>query len=49
MGGFAPDSCAGRANGFRLAYTAPSIPEPGTYAMIFGILALGFAVYHKRR
>ena len=26
-----------------------SIPEPGTYAAIFGALALGFAIYRKRR
>ncbi len=45
----APDNLAGRASGFRLAYSAPSIPEPSTYAMMFGLLALGFAAYRRRK
>ena len=44
-----PDNLAGRASGFRLAYSAPSIPEPSTYAMMFGLLALGFAAYRRRK
>jgi len=31
--------------GFRVAV----IPEPSTYAMIFGVLALGFAIYRRRK
>ena len=35
--------------GFRVVSLAPIlIPEPGTYATIFGLLALGFAAYRKR-
>lgn len=41
-----PDSSVGRANGFRIAYS--SVPEPSTYAAIFGALALGFAVCRRR-
>lgn len=44
-----PDNLTGRANGFRLAYSAPSIPEPSTYAMVLGALALGFAAYRRRK
>ncbi len=44
-----PDNLAGRASGFRLAYSAPSIPEPSAYAMMFGLLALGFAAYRRRK
>lgn len=44
-----PDNLTGRANGFRLAYSAPSIPEPSTYAMMLGALALGFAAYRRRK
>ena len=45
----APDSTTGRANGFRVAYSVSPIPEPGTYAMIFGLSALGFIIYRKRK
>jgi fibronectin-binding autotransporter adhesin len=35
--------------GDTLQLTASAIPEPGTYAAIFGALALGFAAYRRRR
>jgi len=25
------------------------VPEPSTYAMLFGVAALGLALYHRRR
>ena len=34
-----------RGIGFRVVV----IPEPSTYAMIFGVLALGFAIYRRRK
>ena len=36
--------------GFELTLTGTStVPEPSTYAAIFGVLALGFAVYRRRK
>lgn len=35
------------ANGLYVAYVA--VPEPSTYAVIFGVLALGFAIYRRRK
>lgn len=34
---------------FGINYTFNYVPEPSTYAMIFGALALAFAAYRKRR
>ncbi|MBR6389185.1 MAG: PEP-CTERM sorting domain-containing protein [Opitutales bacterium] len=30
-------------------YTSTAVPEPGTYAAIFGAIALGFAAYRRRK
>ena len=35
--------------GFELTLTGAAVPEPSTYAAIFGVLALGFAVYRRRK
>ena len=43
-----PDSTTGRANGFRLAYSAPSIPEPSAYAAILGAIAIAFTLKLRR-
>lgn len=34
---------------FNLTLTGAAVPEPSTYAAIFGVLALGFAVYRRRK
>ena len=35
---------------FEITLTGTStVPEPSTYAAIFGVLALGFAVYRRRK
>ena len=34
---------------FQLTLTGATVPEPSTYAAIFGVLALGFAVYRRRK
>lgn len=34
---------------FQLTLTGAAVPEPSTYAAIFGVLALGFAVYRRRK
>ena len=34
---------------FELTLTGTAVPEPSTYAAIFGVLALGFAVYRRRK
>ena len=36
-------------NSLTLTATAHAIPEPSTYAALFGVLALGFSVWRKRR
>ncbi|WP_438481951.1 autotransporter-associated beta strand repeat-containing protein [Oleiharenicola lentus] len=36
-------------NNLNLNFAAAAIPEPSTYAMIFGVLVLGLTVYSKRR
>ncbi|MCC5842331.1 MAG: PEP-CTERM sorting domain-containing protein [Opitutales bacterium] len=30
-------------------FTVEVIPEPSTYAALFGLAALGFAFWHRRR
>ena len=32
-----------------LSQTVSAVPEPSTYAAIFGAVALGFAAYHRRK
>lgn len=32
-----------------LSQAVAAVPEPSTYAAIFGVIALGFAVYHRRK
>lgn len=34
---------------FNLTLSGTAVPEPSTYAAIFGVLALGFAVYRRRK
>ena len=34
---------------FNLTLSGAAVPEPSTYAAIFGVLALGFAVYRRRK
>ena len=34
---------------FTLSKTVTAVPEPSTYAVIFGALALGFVVYRRRK
>ena len=34
---------------FALTLTGTEVPEPSTYAAIFGVLALGFAIYRRRK
>ena len=37
------------ASSATLNVTAAAVPEPSTYAMIFGAIALGFVVYRRRK
>lgn len=34
---------------FNLTLTGTAVPEPSTYAAIFGVLALGFVIYRRRK
>lgn len=34
---------------FNLTLTGTAVPEPSTYAVIFGVLALGFVIYRRRK
>ena len=35
--------------GFELTLSGTAVPEPSTYAAIFGVLALGFVIYRRRK
>ena len=43
QGGTLPDSYA------RLSQTVSAVPEPSSYAAVFGVLALAFAAYSRRK
>lgn len=49
----APNSLDGAGAGQQATLTAAfgvyAVPEPSTYAMIFGVVAIGFAVYRRRK
>lgn len=37
------------ASGLYVGYVVAAVPEPSTYALVFGALALGLAVYRRRK
>lgn len=49
LGGGAGGAADFRMTLYNLEFTATAVPEPSTYAAVFGVMALGFVAYRRRR